>query len=364
MSLIGDTALTFVKGEHLSLQAFDSAISQLGGQPAHFANLRETHKFSEEMIERSRSMLDERLGQLPEDVGIIAFGSLARRELTHASDLDVVAFYHESRVEAERAAQIADELRKELEPGNVFKPPGATDLFGVAVPIADLVEIIGREDDTNKRLTRRVLLLEESVWLSNEELHSSLMVDLVDRYLKAKPVGRTRMARFLLNDLIRYWRTITVDYQAKADENGPYATRYMKLIVSRKFAYASSILPLFDFALASKGEVELNINGHLSSAYAQPATLRFVESIARMKALGIDFGDAPLRAIGALDSFIGLIGDTEWRASLDEAARDGKAREHPNFATGRELARDLELALVEIFFSEELASLARRYLVF
>lgn len=317
------------------------------------------------MIDRARGLLGERLGTLPDDVGIVAFGSLARRELTKASDLDLVAFYRESRAEAEEAVETADALRKELEPGTVFKPPGATRLFGGAVPAEDLVDIIGLEDDTNTRLTRRILLLEESVWLSNEELHRQLIADLVDRYLAAKQLGKTLMPRFLLNDLVRYWRTLTVDYQAKADDKGSYATRYMKLIVSRKFTFASSVLPLFAHALAATRSGDaLDIASQLSRSYELPSTLRFADAIHQLTEMGISMGDAPVRAIGALDNFVELIGDSQWRTDLDNAAQQGQARDHQNFAACRQLAQELETALIEIFFADGISSLAQKYLVF
>src|SRR5207247_550348 len=78
---------------------------------------------------------------------------------------------------------------------------------------------------------------------------------LVDRYLldyQTKP--KPGVPRFLVNDVVRYWRTIAVDYQAKKwdelDEN--WGLRYLKLIVSRKLTFAGTLVSLFIPAITHK----------------------------------------------------------------------------------------------------------------
>ena len=50
-----------------------------------------------------------------------------------------------------------------------------------------------------------------------------------------------QLALFLLNDIIRYYRTMAVDYehQDTEEDDKPWAIRNVKLVFSRKLLYAS-----------------------------------------------------------------------------------------------------------------------------
>src|SRR5439155_17316696 len=123
--------------------------------------------------------------------------------------------------------------------------PGSQDIFGLAFRFDDLVTKIGLDDDTNTNLTRRMLLLLESVAVSGQDVWETCWTAVLERYL-ARGLKSHRPPRFLLNDLVRYWRTICVDFEGKHPLGGrggdpKWVTRNAKLRTSRKMLFAGGL---------------------------------------------------------------------------------------------------------------------------
>ena len=94
---------------------------------------------------------------LPTDEGsLVVFGSLARAEFTVDSDLDWTLVI-DGRADSSHL-NIVHTLKARLI-GADFKVPGPTEVFGGLVFSHELIHAIGGDEDTNRNMTRRLLLL-------------------------------------------------------------------------------------------------------------------------------------------------------------------------------------------------------------
>lgn len=344
------------------------ALEQAGWQDLALPNLHSAYELSEQRIGAARAQLREDLSDGGPDLDVVAFGSLARREMTTASDLDWLVVVHSVDKEpgtVARALDAADGLRSILGgEGGLIAPPGSSGVFGQMVSAVDLVEVIGLQDDTNHSHTRRILLIEESVSLLNEALHAHLLTSIFRRYLEAHPPAKTGVPRFLLNDLVRYWHTVAIDYQAKSPAHSMYSLRYLKLIVSRKFTFAASLLPLLVLALEEENLSGEEFSDRLFTTYSSPPTVRFIragKAIAdRDPSLEPIFRDV----LTVVEDFNTLLGQQAWREEIAAGAVLSNPKDQPTFAAASELGVRLQSRLQSIFFAEPILGLTKKYLVF
>lgn len=352
------------------VHALATAVGKLGLELDDIPSLRSAFELSEARIERARAHLTDHLANQPHTTDVVAFGSLARREMTAASDFDYLVINYSldpAPGAARRVLQAADELRHVLaypeQAGDLeaiaVRPPGTTGLFGRIVSASDMVERIGLEEDTNHSHTRRVLILEESVSLFDPNLHARLLSSIIDRYLADRAVGADSVPRFLLNDLVRYWRTLAVDYQAKSiADRSAYSLRYLKLIISRKLTFAASLVPLLTCRTLDHDQV----NAHLVEAFQAPTLLRLLQLEPELDTEAAR--QALRKCIEIADQFGNKLGSSDWREAIKQECRLADPRDQPEFGAMRNLGKELQEHLQTIFTSPRLRWFTEKYLIF
>lgn len=216
-------------------------LAQVSGRD--FSHLLEARELTSKGIGERRT----RLADLSHDgdVSIVLMGSWGRSEVTSGSDDDFMLL-------------IRGDMRNDVRPSEaevktvLDRAPGDQGIFGAPVASRLMIENIGLEEDSNNNLSRRMLFLLESVYATGQDIYDAVRKELLDRYLD-QSVKDFRPPRFLLNDVIRYWRTMCVDFAGKEHE-GPrkWGLRNVKLRTARKVLFAGGLLPVFECAKMEK----------------------------------------------------------------------------------------------------------------
>lgn len=310
------------------------------------------------------------------DTSIVVFGSLARREWTTGSDVDWTLLVDSPADPHHRSA--AQEFGRRLDAAE-YRPPGPAAVFGSLSFSHDLIHRIGGEHDTNTNMTQRLLLLLESTPLGNGDAHERVVRGIMRRYLEsersflAESGRRYKVPRFLLNDIVRYWRTVAVDYVSKQWERGDegWALRNVKLRYSRKLMFASGLLLCFSCYLDEPADVE-----HLLFKDEHEAAQKVQAHLARK--LGVPPLDIlcaalqrPLkketatRILSAYDLFLQTLNDSDKRAQLKKLSPEASYAD-PVFKQLRDRSHEFDEGLTALFYegNDALRKLILKYGVF
>ncbi len=344
----------------------DELKSRIGGQWPALENARSTS--TSELRELENSLLPSGGRALAEDAGLVLFGSFARGEYTSQSDLDWILLI-DGQVDQEHFLQSQNVRKKLKDAGKIA--PGATNTFGDLAFSHDVVQRIGGQDDTNKNLTLRMLLLLESISIGNDDVRQRVIRAVLRRYLADDPSltwSDAGIPRFLLNDIVRFWRTMAVDFADKFhDQAGEkWALRNAKLRFSRKLLALTGMLSCFSWQL-HRPTVPKEANSvdtamkHFETYLARPP----LEIVADELLLGNISTEICRNILTPYNEFLGILDDEKSREELRDLPRD-IAQRSGIFQHVRELSHAFQGALTDWLFAPdtELFRLVKQYGIF
>lgn len=305
----------------------------------------------------AQALADVRAGfageALAADTSVVLFGSWARQELTKSSDDDWTVLVEGSINDRPDVCQVVDKAEQRL--GLDDRKPGAQVVFGRPISCDELVAKVGLDEDTNTNLTHRALLLLESVEVAGHLLDASRR-RVLHRYLNYG-VKDFRPPRFLLNDIVRYWRTVGVDFEGKHRDTGgddpKWVERNAKLRTARKVLFAGGLVPILQCHLLPRSAM----SGFLEQQLSAPPTDRLAAAFEHHGAV-----DEGVRFFTAYDRWIGIMRDAQARVAL-EALRFETREASELFAQIREVGEALDQSLIALLFDTPLSQVARKYAV-
>ncbi|WP_354674857.1 nucleotidyltransferase domain-containing protein [Cupriavidus alkaliphilus] len=292
--------------------------------------IQEARQFSTKQLRSFREIFAESVAP---NYSILVVGSLARLEASEESDVDYYCFGDDEAAVAE-AGRVLIERQADIARINP-NAPSSTGAFGKeGETLEALVSNIGGDDDLNSKITRRILSLLEGAYIASEDAFKRYRAALLDRYVPSG-ISDAQLCRFLLNDIIRYYRTICVDFEFKTTENKkPWGIRYVKLRFSRKLLYFSGLLAVAETA----GKPRHDKIERLEELFAMPPIER-VQSICGTARTEL--------ALKLYEEFLESISDEKRREELTKVEKD----------SAMESAIFMELQKKGRVFSEELAGL-------
>lgn len=272
-------------------------------------NILKSITYSNNILNKLESDLQNLFAGNNLEFTIITTGSFGRLEASSESDIDLFIFCGKESTKhyiLYKKEEIEACIKKYIP-----KEAGDTGTFGVdAVDVFDnILKNIGGGDDTNKSLTRRMLFLLEGKAIYNKDIFDNYKKTLITKYLNSSSEGK--LDKYLLNDVIRYYRTITTDFQHKVDAGGKsWGIRNIKLRYSRKLLYFAGVM-----AIAHANEAQQDITKRtqeISNSLDIPPLERIYKiSSTKAKPELIE------SIFSQYEFFLSCISDSEKRADLD-----------------------------------------------
>lgn len=182
-----------------------------------------------------------------EHQGICAYaaGSLGRLESGPASDLDLFLITNKSKLarleEVRLLASVAD-INDHLK----FPPLSPDMRFFRIYDRNELIDHTGKPiDDTENSFTARMLLLLESYPVAGEIVFEEIAKSVAHNYFRDNKGKKDFRPLFLLNDLLRYWRTLCLNYEGtRSDPEKSWRKKNMNLRFCRLATVFSTVVAL------------------------------------------------------------------------------------------------------------------------
>lgn len=239
------------------------ATEQFSASLASHEKLADRLEFSRSLLERVRAKTAEVLQTDWDHVAVFAAGSLGRFETGRTSDLDIFFLANQKKLDDQvRRISRLEEIQlfaKLIDINSQLALPAFSG-DGRYLKVHDLQRIISStgdaNDDSENLFTTRLLLLLESKSIWNDDLRRDAVRDVLGNYFKDGKGKRDFRPLFLLNDILRYWRTLCLNYERDRIKSARWWKTNLNLKFSRKLTVYSTVLLILTKAAETQQSFE------------------------------------------------------------------------------------------------------------
>lgn len=237
--------------------------------------LKERKGICEEKLNKLRNRIESDVPLLNEisDLCIYVTGSYGRHEANEHSDLDL--FFVREGCQEENELPYVQKIKIVSDVVRVAEEMGFPEFTGGGEYLKvhyvdDIIRHLGSpEDDYRNYFTARLLLLLESKPLTDESTYTSILETILDAYFRDYSGHEDAFqALFLVNDIVRFWRTLCLNYESKRNPSSANGSdrpkekddrKNLKLKYSRLLTCFSAILPLAESSLRMDKDALLDV---------------------------------------------------------------------------------------------------------
>lgn len=228
--------------------------------------LRERLTYSETFLKNVQLKTQDVLQSDWNHVAVFAAGSLGRLETGRSSDLDVFFLAKGKNSNAQPNGRYQFSRLEEIQlfaklidvNAQLNLPSFSGD--GRYLKVHELDRIISStgdaNDDSENLFTTRMLLLLESKSVWNDQLRHEAVTRVLAYYFKDGKGKRDFRPLFLLNDILRYWRTLCLNYERDRVISTKWWKTNLNLKFSRKLTVFSTVLLILTKATKTQQDFE------------------------------------------------------------------------------------------------------------
>ena len=185
-------------------------------------------------------------------------GSLGRGDVGNKSDLDL--FLVTTRGEERRKSLQEIRLLAHAISVNETLKYGPFSNDGQYLKVYSLDKMLhslgAPSDDSENLFTARMLMLLESKCVCNDKIYNESIKKIINHYFRDYRGKQSFRPLFLLNDLLRYWRTLCLNYEQIRDHpDRPWRKKNINLKFSRMLTVFGTVLPIVISEMNSANEV-------------------------------------------------------------------------------------------------------------